>query len=478
MDLDIWSYLARQGVRIRGADDDFFAEGDAVCSMRSCQYLTEDDCEEFLHTDLQPFSCSAPGCQATFSQLVESESHYNARHRHSCNTCHHSLPSAHLLELHVLETHDTYFQLLAAKKASYECFLERCGSKFWSPRERKEHCVKTHSFSPAFEFDNKALLPKQKSRKKSRKTSTSESKNNVQMRSQQQKAGSLSPEATKKPVTKRPPKARPVSVYVAPMDTTVPSPAVKPTYSRRLSLNTHPVTETHTESLELQSATKRAPLSLARMGERLTNTRNSISTIDVSRIPGPPTSITSAVLPPLVTSSKTNSVSTNAIHHTPRSRGRNSLTGLLTSPRKGSSQIPLPTRISNNGDLRKLSTASSTTTTTTSSPDRSLTGSPVKSRSSASVNSTCFNNPQPPHGEDNRNNNSQKSRIPVLRSSSYKVPKNVCFGHGMQKVFHSTGNKKLSYDRHWYHRGNETRMETTTMSIDKVEFNDMKMALD
>ena len=30
--LDVWSYIARLGVSMKGAGDDFFAEGDAVCA--------------------------------------------------------------------------------------------------------------------------------------------------------------------------------------------------------------------------------------------------------------------------------------------------------------------------------------------------------------------------------------------------------------------------------------------------------------
>ena len=43
--LDVWSYIARLGVSMKGAGDDFFAEGDAVCAMRTCQYMTQVDIE-------------------------------------------------------------------------------------------------------------------------------------------------------------------------------------------------------------------------------------------------------------------------------------------------------------------------------------------------------------------------------------------------------------------------------------------------
>ena len=96
---------------MRGAGDDFFAEGDGVCAMRTCQYMTQVDIEELLHDDFTEFSCQAPGCKAKFKQLIDSEAHYNAKHRHSCQECKKNLPSAHLLDLHIAESHDTYFSV-------------------------------------------------------------------------------------------------------------------------------------------------------------------------------------------------------------------------------------------------------------------------------------------------------------------------------------------------------------------------------
>ena len=40
-DLDVWQYVARLGVRPRPSPSDpFFSDGDAVCAMRTCTYLT------------------------------------------------------------------------------------------------------------------------------------------------------------------------------------------------------------------------------------------------------------------------------------------------------------------------------------------------------------------------------------------------------------------------------------------------------
>ncbi len=238
-DFDVWSYVARLGTQMRGAADDFFAEGDSVCAMRSCQYLTQEDCEEFLHKDYETFSCSVPGCSAKFKQLIDNEAHYNAKHRHACSVCKKSQPSAHLLELHVVENHDSYFEVLAKKKPSYECFMQTCKDKFWNPQERKQHCLQCHSFPDdfaAFESVN----AKTEERKKSRTATTSTTSSSTASRarsshvrqqlqvdqpmkdcdivdSRKAKAGSLSPKEVrrrghprKKTATGRP---RPKSVF-------------------------------------------------------------------------------------------------------------------------------------------------------------------------------------------------------------------------------------------------------------------------
>lgn len=44
------------------------------------------------------------------------EAHYNSLHRHSCQKCQRSFPSTHLLEIHVLENHDTLFSMIATRK--------------------------------------------------------------------------------------------------------------------------------------------------------------------------------------------------------------------------------------------------------------------------------------------------------------------------------------------------------------------------
>ena len=51
-----------------------------------------------------------------FTDSLSYEAHYNSVHRHSCQKCQRSFPSTHLLEIHVLENHDTLFSMIAMRK--------------------------------------------------------------------------------------------------------------------------------------------------------------------------------------------------------------------------------------------------------------------------------------------------------------------------------------------------------------------------
>lgn len=57
-----------------------------------------------------------------FNSLMGYEEHYNTSHRYVCGTCHKRLPSPHLLDLHISETHDSYFEALAEKKPMVRVF--------------------------------------------------------------------------------------------------------------------------------------------------------------------------------------------------------------------------------------------------------------------------------------------------------------------------------------------------------------------
>jgi len=152
-DFNVWSYLAKMGVSVRGPGMVSMEEGDKVAGMDTPTFLALEDIEEFLHVDYAQFSCQVPGCSQKFSQLHQSETHYNAMHRHSCSVCRKSLPSPHLLEIHIQEAHDSFFAVLAERKPSYQCFLPTCPYLSWNATDRHEHVIKVHKFPPDFRFD-------------------------------------------------------------------------------------------------------------------------------------------------------------------------------------------------------------------------------------------------------------------------------------------------------------------------------------
>lgn len=90
---------------------------------------------------------------------------------YACSVCKKKLISAHLLDLHVVENHDTYFELQKDKKPmvrkvcahcsiftsvsflQFACYLEECKHMSVSPEDRKDHCIKLHKFPHDFRFD-------------------------------------------------------------------------------------------------------------------------------------------------------------------------------------------------------------------------------------------------------------------------------------------------------------------------------------
>lgn len=48
--------------------------------------------------------------------MLQYDQHYNSYHRFTCSQCSKSLPSSHLLDLHLMEAHDAFFAAQAEKK--------------------------------------------------------------------------------------------------------------------------------------------------------------------------------------------------------------------------------------------------------------------------------------------------------------------------------------------------------------------------
>jgi len=120
----IWLKIAQFGVHKRSVDDPLHVKGNELChSVLGKKSVVIFDNEDFLHCSLKRFDCSVPGCLASFETLHEFEGHYNSNHKYVCGTCRKRLPSPHLLDLHVSETHDSYFAALAEKKPMVIIYL-------------------------------------------------------------------------------------------------------------------------------------------------------------------------------------------------------------------------------------------------------------------------------------------------------------------------------------------------------------------
>uniref|UniRef100_A0A336LLG3 CSON001352 protein n=1 Tax=Culicoides sonorensis TaxID=179676 RepID=A0A336LLG3_CULSO len=109
--------------------------------------------EEESKSNSETMSCNIPGCTEVFQTLRNYETHYNSVHRYSCNTCHKHLPNPHLLDLHIQETHDSFFAVASLKKPMFACYVEECNFMSTDVKMRHDHCIKDHKFPHDFRFD-------------------------------------------------------------------------------------------------------------------------------------------------------------------------------------------------------------------------------------------------------------------------------------------------------------------------------------
>ncbi|XP_064369609.1 zinc finger protein 511 isoform X2 [Dromaius novaehollandiae] len=101
-----------------------------------------------------PYECHGSGGKIqVFDTLEGYEHHYNTLHRNVCSFCKRSFPSGHLLDIHILEWHDSLFQIMAEKQNMYKCLVEGCAEKFKSSKDRKDHLVTIHLYPADFRFD-------------------------------------------------------------------------------------------------------------------------------------------------------------------------------------------------------------------------------------------------------------------------------------------------------------------------------------
>ncbi|XP_034652795.1 protein lethal(2)k10201 [Drosophila subobscura] len=93
--------------------------------------------------------------EATANRSSNNNNYINSTQSYLCAECRRTLPTAHLLDLHIAEQHDFYFAASVERgdKPMFACYLEECGSKFHTPRQRKDHCITAHKFPVNYRFD-------------------------------------------------------------------------------------------------------------------------------------------------------------------------------------------------------------------------------------------------------------------------------------------------------------------------------------
>ncbi|XP_017879136.1 zinc finger protein 511 [Ceratina calcarata] len=159
-------FLRNIGVGLRPINDPFFEESYNTCKIFQRKGITVEDDEELCHEVMREFPCYVTGCKAIFQTLLDFEMHYNSNHRYVCAECKKSLPNPRLLDIHIQESHDSFFQVLSMKQPMYQCYVSECDLKFNNPVERRSHCINVHKFSKNFRFDNAPHFMKGESKNK------------------------------------------------------------------------------------------------------------------------------------------------------------------------------------------------------------------------------------------------------------------------------------------------------------------------
>lgn len=136
-------------------NSDFFKHGNISYNFGEKQLAIEIDDEELLHNPLPEFPCGEHGCKELFTIVHDYEMHYRSAHSIVCNECKKSFPSYNLLDIHIQERHDTYFDTAKDRNIPvFNCFVDGCDIKFSTLDMRNEHAIKAHNYPPNFKFQN------------------------------------------------------------------------------------------------------------------------------------------------------------------------------------------------------------------------------------------------------------------------------------------------------------------------------------
>ncbi|XP_020026018.2 zinc finger protein 511 isoform X4 [Castor canadensis] len=133
-------------------DHEFFEDGDVQRHLYLQDVLTQ-VAEAPERSRVPEFTCHVAGCCQVFAALEDYQHHYHVMHGNACSLCSRAFPSSHLLEAHILEWHDSLFQILAERQDMYQCLVVGCPEKFKTSQDRKDHMVRLHLYPADFRFD-------------------------------------------------------------------------------------------------------------------------------------------------------------------------------------------------------------------------------------------------------------------------------------------------------------------------------------
>ena len=126
--------------------------------------------KDFIKTtdDHHLYHCNLCIKSVSFSSAAKYDYHYETLHAHRCCTCSFVCTSALMLDLHLCEQHDAYFQAMvqARREPMFRCLVEDCTERFLSPDDRIVHLIAAHGYPPNFPFASLLCRPRPKKQKK------------------------------------------------------------------------------------------------------------------------------------------------------------------------------------------------------------------------------------------------------------------------------------------------------------------------
>jgi hypothetical protein len=156
-------------------EDSFFEPGNELslsdCCFAYVEYKIDDNGNSSQsnhnHESQEPrYECNVKGCNFVGYSIQECEDHYNSKHMYECKECHKNMPTPYLLDAHIQETHDSYFQsMLDRNEAVYKCLVECCSEKFSSDKDRRRHLIENHGYPSWFRFHSKSHPHEKKTKK-------------------------------------------------------------------------------------------------------------------------------------------------------------------------------------------------------------------------------------------------------------------------------------------------------------------------